>query len=141
MKLRRLFTLCLLAVYLLSVGGAAWAALTCPCVARRAHEKRHVCNIECVQRHDDRAHVTSFSADCCGSHLNDAAGLYTAASGQEKQLRRAVTAPEMQSALPAAVAVTLDEPLAAERHWERPLLFRSDPPVLHAGLRAPPVVA
>lgn len=136
MKLRRLFTLCLLAVYLLSVGGAAWAALTCPCVARRAHEKRHVCNIEYV-----RAHATSFSADCCGSHLNDAAGLYTAASGQEKQLRRAVTAPEMQPALPVAVAVAFDEPLMAERHWERPLLFRSDPLVLHAGLRAPPVVA
>lgn len=142
MNMRRLYTLCLLTVYLFSVAGAACAALTCPCLAGRAHEKRHVCDADCQLRHDVRAHGTAFTADCCGSHLNGDAELYTsAASGHEKQLRRAVSAPEMQPALLSAVAVFVPTLPGAAYLRVRPVLFRSDPPVLHAGLRAPPAVA
>lgn len=142
MKLRRLYTLCLLAVYLLSVGGAAFAALTCPCLKHHTHQRRHVCDAECVQRHDFQAHGTAFTENCCGSHLNGDAGLYLPGSQHEKQSRRALPAADLTAALPVpAMRLSAPEQVLVGRLCTSPLLFRSAPPVLHAGLRAPPVVA
>lgn len=143
MKLRRLYTLCLLAVYLLSVGGVAFATLTCPCLTRHTHEQRHVCDARCMERNDYRAHSTAFSENCCGSHKNGDAGLYIFPdSNYEKQARRALRAADMPSALPVyAMQFPQPDPILLGRICQPRLIFRSDPPVLHAGLRAPPVVA
>ena len=141
MKLKRLISLLLLAVYLTAAGGPAYVSLSCKCVAMTAHAA-HVCCHHC-QQHDDSASPAreSVKAPCCGNHHSTEIELYTGSTSDnnEKLTRCAVT--DLPPALVAeGPAPALLSP-CCERVAERcaPFILRGH--VRSAGLRAPPVLA
>lgn len=123
-------------VYLLAVGGQAYASLSCSCVAMKAATE-HVCCNHCAQ-HDDGIAAT-FDHSCCNDHHSTHIELYTASSDTNKQLRPVV------SLLPPSLAVDCPcpehIPFLREKSAERRAPFVREACVLPVGFRAPPVLA
>ena len=141
MKLKRLISLLLLAVYLFAAGGPAYVSLSCKCVALSAHA-RHVCCHHC-QQHADSADLAreSVKAPCCGNHHSTEIELYTGSSSDnnERLTRCAVT--DLPPALVAEAPAPADLMLCCEQATERGAPFSMRGHVRSAGLRAPPVLA
>lgn len=141
MKLKRVISLVLLAVYLFAAGGSAYVALSCSCLSPHAHlhaghEGCLCCGHAAAEDHADDHPV--FLAPCCGHDHSTVVELYTGAEDRMPELRCAVVAlPAMLAAecpCPAHVAALRGKPV------ERPLHFVEEPVPLQRSLRAPPVM-
>lgn len=127
-----------LVLYLLSVGGAAWSALSCDCFVHHflhAGAHRSEC-LHCTHSDDGRE---ALAAPCCDDRHDTEASLYTAQWDDHgtRQLRPAVS-----ELLPALLLVEATRPAAlpAMRHCVRIRHALPDSPErAAAGLRAPPV--
>ena len=64
MKLKRLISLLLLAIYLTAWGGPAYVSLSCKCVTMSSH----VCCHHCQHSADAAGAGESLKAPCCGNH-------------------------------------------------------------------------
>lgn len=64
MKLKRLISLLLLAIYLTAWGGPAYVSLSCKCVTMSSH----VCCHHCQHGADAAGAGESLKAPCCGNH-------------------------------------------------------------------------
>lgn len=138
MKLKRVISLLLLAVYLFAAGGPAYVSLSCSCVAMKAHEA-HICGHDCSHSDEGSAAREALKAPCCGNHHSTEINLYTFSPDSEKSTRCAVV--DLPPALMAEAPAIADAPLHCEQAAERPLLRIVQESVGCAGLRAPPVLA
>ena len=123
MKLKRLISLLLLAIYLTAWGGPAYVSLSCKCVTMSSH----VCCHHCQHGADAAGAGESLKAPCCGNHHSTEIELYT------------VT--DLPPALVAEAPVAADLKLFGETLPERGAPFVMRGHVRSAGLRAPPALA
>lgn len=141
MKLRRIISFLLLAVYLLLAAGSALRSLSCECVAMggHAHDKasccRHAC---CAARFVAAVADGSFASPCCDDRHSTEIALYTAADEEtDKSVRCAVVH------LPASLAVECPCPAHTPALRHRVVARTVPLPADHTpgtpGLRAPPV--
>lgn len=89
MKLKRLISLLLLAIYLTAWGGPAYVSLSCKCVTMSSH----VCCHHCQHSADAAGAGESLKAPCCGNHHSTEIELYTGSSSDnhERFIRCTVT--------------------------------------------------
>lgn len=141
MKLKRLISLLLLAIYLMAAGGPAYVSLSCKCVAMSAHAD-HVCCHHC-QQHADSADPAreSVKAPCCGNHHSTEIELYTGSSSDNHQKFTRCAVTDLPPALIAEAPVVADLTLCCEKVTECSTPFVMRGHVRSAGLRAPPVLA
>lgn len=137
MKLKRLISLLLLAIYLTAWGGPAYVSLSCECVAMSSH----VCCHHCQHGAAAAGAGESLKAPCCGNHHSTEIELYTGSSSDnhEKFIRCTVT--DLPPALVAEAPVAADLKLFGETLPERGAPFVMRGHVRSAGLRAPPALA
>lgn len=140
MKLKRLISLLLLAIYLMAAGGPAYVSLSCKCVAMTAHVS-HACCHHCQHNDDASGARGALQAPCCGNHHSTEIELYTgsASDNHQKSTRCAVT--DLPPALIAEAPVAADLTLCCEKVTECSTPFVMRGHVRSAGLRAPPVLA
>jgi len=138
MRVRRVISLLLLAVYLTAVGGASFASLTCRCVmCHHASCPYRTRAAVCPAPQDN----SLWSAPCCSDRHSTEIDLYTAGSQDDnvRYLRSLVID------LPADLAAECPCPAhcPALRHAPdlRPTPLRPNPVPACRGLRAPPVLA
>ena len=88
MKLKRLISLLLLAIYL-TAWGPAYVSLSCKCVTMSSH----VCCHHCQHSADAAGAGESLKAPCCGNHHSTEIELYTGSSSDnhERFIRCTVT--------------------------------------------------
>ncbi len=110
MKLKRLISLLLLAIYLTAWGGPAYVSLSCKCVTMSSH----VCCHHCQHGADAAGAGESLKAPCCGNHHSTEIELYTGSSSDnhEKFIRCTVT--DLPPALVAEAPVAADLKLFGE---------------------------
>ena len=125
MKLKRLISLLLLAIYLTAWGGPAYVSLSCKCVTMSSH----VCCHHCQHGADAAGAGESLKAPCCGNHH----------STEIEFIRCTVT--DLPPALVAEAPVAADLKLFGETLPERGAPFVMRGHVRSAGLRAPPALA
>ena len=115
MKLKRLISLLLLAIYLTAWGGPAYVSLSCKCVTMKA--------------------------PCCGNHHSTEIELYTGSSSDNHERFIRCTVTDLPPALVAEAPVAAVLKFFGETLPERgdPFVMRGH--VRSAGLRAPPVLA
>ena len=82
MKLKRLISLLLLAIYLTAWGGPAYVSLSCKCVTMSSH----VCCHHCQHGADAAGAGESLKAPCCGNHHSTEIELYTGSSSDNHEL-------------------------------------------------------
>ncbi|MFQ7502847.1 MAG: hypothetical protein ACLRMJ_06430 [Alistipes finegoldii] len=134
MKLKRLISLLLLAIYLTAWGGPAYVSLSCKCVTMSSH----VCCHHCQHSADAAGAGESLKAPCCGNHHSTEINLYTFSQDNEKSTRCTVT--DLPPALVAEAPEPADISLGGRKPSDAaPFVERSH--VRCAGLRAPPVLA
>ena len=83
MKLKRLISLLLLAIYLTAWGGPAYVSLSCKCVTMSSH----VCCHHCQHGTDAAGAGESLKAPCCGNHHSTEIELYTGSSSSSSGRR------------------------------------------------------
>ena len=125
MKLKRLISLLLLAIYLTAWGGPAYVSLSCKCVTMSSH----VCCHHCQHGADAAGAGESLKAPCCGNHHSTEIELYTGSSS------------DLPPAVVAEAPVAADLKLFGETLPERGAPFVMRGHVRSAGLRAPPALA
>ena len=87
MKLKRLISLLLLAIYLTAWGGPAYVSLSCKCVTMSSH----VCCHHCQHSADAAGAGESLKAPCCGNHHSTEIEIYTGPQvlrGDASRMRR-----------------------------------------------------
>ncbi|MFQ7387590.1 MAG: hypothetical protein ACLRM8_08715 [Alistipes sp.] len=134
MKLKRLISLLLLAIYLTAWGGPAYVSLSCKCVTMSSH----VCCHHCQHSADAAGAGESLKAPCCGNHHSTEIELYT--FSQDNENRPAVRLPTCRP-LVAEAPEPADISLGGEKTVGRCAPFVERSHVRCAGLRAPPVLA
>ena len=82
MKLKRLISLLLLAIYLTAWGGPAYVSLSCKCVTMSSH----VCCHHCQHSADAAGAGESLKAPCCGNHHSTEIELYTGSSSDNHEI-------------------------------------------------------
>lgn len=145
MARRKYISLLLLAVYLLTTGGAAYASLSCRCLTEmHACVSAHgccACANPCAhaRRVCDDGAVQTWEAPCCDDRHSTEIELYVGAShDDENEVRCAVLA--LPHCLAAAQAARLSAPKFRKERIERPVARIRPSFVAVAGLRAPPVL-
>ena len=137
MKLKRLISLLLLAIYLTAWGGPAYVSLSCKCVTMSSH----VCCHHCQHSADAAGAGESLKAPCCGNHHSTEIELYTGSSSDNHERFIRCTVTDLPPALVAEAPVA-----AVLKFFGETLPECGDPFVMRghvrsAGLRAPPVLA
>lgn len=145
MRRKRFISILLLTVYLLAVGGTAWASLSCDCVTMHArtihtHACCHHCHHHVQHAHDLPDVDTSLSAPCCEDRHSTEIELYTASTDDEHTCKCVVIA--LPHCLAAAQTARLAAPKFRKQALAPPVVrVAADPLIRTAGLRAPPVSA
>lgn len=138
-KLRRYLSVWMLLVaYCFSVGGAAFAVLSCHCVEQEA-DKMHVCCRSCDVHTDCDSHSVSFNTSCCGVDHSKASELYTTVSSSSPERNMKIVIVDLPALLVAEETTIPVNPVHWETVTERPFLAHSTAHLLSSGLRAPPV--
>ena len=137
MKLKRLISLLLLAIYLTAWGGPAYVSLSCKCVTMPPL----VSSPHCQHSADAAGAGESLKAPCCGNHHSTEIELYTGSSSDNHERFIRCTVTDLPPALVAEAPVA-----AVLKFFGETLPECGDPFVMRghvrsAGLRAPPVLA
>lgn len=136
MKLRRYISLTLLAVYLFAAGGAAYATLSCECVAMKSRVVRSCCH---QTVHSGNAVQDGMHTSCCENHHSTEIELYTGSGSEnDRGVRCAVTLLPPQ--LTPEFLQGVDPLITGVTHTEPPCFCSTEGYRLSAGLRAPPVL-
>nr|WP_229095485.1 MULTISPECIES: hypothetical protein [Alistipes] len=140
-KLKRVISLLLLAVYLFATAGMALASLTCKCVSMKARTE-HVCCTHCQHPADvQSAHDGAMRAPCCGNHHSTDVELYVTSNSDnnEKYIRCIVL--DLPPALAVECPCPAHVPQLREEVVQRHVPLIREACILPVGFRAPPVLA
>ncbi len=139
MATKRSIACWLLAVYLLTAIGPAYASLTCRCTAMKARTEAVCCG------HHGHAHChvsecaapakSTWEAPCCNDRHSTEIELYT--GGTDDRTDKTVQ-PASSSLLPDGLSVAAPAPAFSGRVTDRRAQFLCHGSVRCAGLRAPP---
>lgn len=137
MKLKRLISLLLLAIYLTAWGGPAYVSLSCKCVTMSSH----VCCHHCQHGADAAGAGESLKAPCCGNHHSTEIELYVSSSFDNNERYTRCIVLDLPPALAAECPCPAHVPFLREKVAERRTPFVREASTLSVGFRAPPVLA
>lgn len=140
MKLKRVISLFLLAVYIFAAGGQAFASLSCECVTAKARTT-HACCMHCGHTHDAAFAMSKqvLTATCCDDRHSTEIDLYTPGSTDSERYVRCVVIC-LPSSLAAECPCPTHIPFLREKSAERQTPFVADACLLSVGFRAPPAL-
>ena len=148
MKLRRIISLFLLAVYLILAVGPAALSLSCECVAMGAHARHaglhasgccaHACCAADASA-DSASARASVAAPCCDDRHSTEIELYTGLGSETEKHARCIVV-HLPAALAAESSCPARIPTLRRRPVERSVSLPADPSSGTPGLRAPPVL-
>lgn len=136
MKLKRLISLLLLAIYLTAWGGPAYVSLSCKCVTMSSH----VCCHHCQHGADAAGAGESLKAPCCGNHHSTEIELYVSSSFDNNERYTRCIVLDLPPALAAECPCPAHVPFLREKVAERRTPFVREASTLSVGFRAPPVL-
>ena len=136
MKLKRLISLLLLAIYLTAWGGPAYVSLSCKCVTMSSH----VCCHHCQHGADAAGAGESLKAPCCGNHHSTEIELYVSSSFDNNERYTRCIVLDLPPALAAECPCPAHVPFLREKVAERRTPFVREACILSVGFRAPPVL-
>lgn len=136
MKLKRLISLLLLAIYLTAWGGPAYVSLSCKCVTMSSH----VCCHHCQHGTDAAGAGESLKAPCCGNHHSTEIELYVSSSFDNNERYTRCIVLDLPPALAAECPCPAHVPFLREKVAERRTPFVREASTLSVGFRAPPVL-
>ena len=137
MKLKRLISLLLLAIYLTAWGGPAYVSLSCKCVTMSSH----VCCHHCQHGADAAGAGESLKAPCCGNHHSTEIELYVSSSFDNNERYTRCIVLDLPPALAAECPCPAHVPFLREKVAERRTPFVREASACSVGFRAPPVLA
>jgi hypothetical protein len=136
MKLKRLISLLLLAIYLTAWGGPAYVSLSCKCVTMSSH----VCCHHCQHGADAAGAGESLKAPCCGNHHSTEIELYVSSSFDNNERYTRCIVLDLPPALAAECPCPAHVPFLREKVAERRTPFVREASACSVGFRAPPVL-
>lgn len=136
MKLKRLISLLLLAIYLTAWGGPAYVSLSCKCVTMSSH----VCCHHCQHGTDAAGAGESLKAPCCGNHHSTEIELYVSSSFDNNERYTRCIVLDLPPALAAECPCPAHVPFLREKVAERRTPFVREASACSVGFRAPPVL-
>lgn len=136
MKLKRLISLLLLAIYLTAWGGPAYVSLSCKCVTMSSH----VCCHHCQHSADAAGAGESLKAPCCGNHHSTEIELYVSSSFDNNERYTRCIVLDLPPALAAECPCPAHVPFLREKVAERRTPFVREASACSVGFRAPPVL-
>ena len=134
MKLKRLISLLLLAIYLTAWGGPAYVSLSCKCVTMSSH----VCCHHCQHSADAAGAGESLKAPCCGNHHSTEIELYVSSSFDNNARCTRCIVLALPPALAAECPCPAHLPFLREKVAERRTPFVREASACSVGYRAPP---